>query len=195
LVDAEADGHLGHTGRMVIHQSGMRPGEAERVLPCDGELPGAAIVIDRATTLPATPEVVWPWLTQIGKDRGGWYFPRWFERGIPAAHRGATTLRASYGSLTVGEKVLDWGPGVPQLEAIVVDEPHDIGYRSTRGRTHLTWELNLTPDGPAASRLHLRLRIDRRRDWATPAVVYLGGLFDWLTVIALFAGLKERLTP
>jgi hypothetical protein len=177
----------------VIHRSGLRAGELERVLPCDQFLPAAAIVIDRAATIPATPDAVWPWLVQLGKDRAGWYFPRWVERFIPPSHRGARRKLAAYDELAVGDQVLDWGPGAPTLDAAIVDEPYDIGYRSTRGRTQITWELNLMPDGDAATRLHLRLRIDRHRDWFSPVIVYGGGLFDWLTVSGLLAGLRERL--
>jgi hypothetical protein len=178
---------------VVIRRSGLRAGELEKILPCDELLPNAAIVIDRAATLPAPPDIVWPWLVQLGKDRAGWYFPRAIERVIPPSHRGARRLLPAYDALTVGDHVLDWGPGAPTLDAVIVDEPHDIGYRSTRGRTEITWELHLTANGDAASRLHLRLRIDRRRDWLTPVIAYGGGIFDWLTVIGLFAGLRERL--
>jgi hypothetical protein len=176
-----------------IHRSGLRPGDAERVLPLDELLPHASIVIDRAATLAATPAEVWPWLLQLGKDQAGWYFPKWAERFIPAANRGLRRLEPRYQWLEVGDRVLDWGPGRPTLEAVIVDPPHDLGFRSTRGRTEITWELNLTPHGDAASRLHLRLRIDRRADAMTTVITYLGGAFDWVTVVGLFAGLRDRL--
>jgi hypothetical protein len=178
----------------MLQRNGLRAGEAERALPCDAILPHASIVMDRATTLPAPPEVVWPWLTQLGKDRAGWYFPRWVERVIPPGHRGARRLLPDHPGLAVGDRVLDWGPERPTLDAVIVDEPSDIGFRSTRGRTEITWELNLRPDGDSHTRLHLRLRIDRRRDWLTPVIRYAGGAFDWLTVVGLFAGLRERVS-
>jgi hypothetical protein len=178
---------------VVIHQSGLRPGEAEQVLPLDDLLPVAEIVIDRAATLPAPPEQVWPWLVQLGKDRAGWYFPRWAERGIPLGHRGLRHIDPGYQWLERGDQVLDWGPGRPMLEVVVLDPPRDLGFHSVRGKTEITWVLHLTPDGDGASRLQLRLRIDRAHDWKTPVIAYAGGLFDWLTIIGLFAGLRERL--
>jgi len=30
---------------------------------------------DRATVLPGRPADVWPWLVQLGKERGWWYLP------------------------------------------------------------------------------------------------------------------------
>jgi hypothetical protein len=178
---------------MVVHRSGLRPGEADRSLPLDDLLPDAEIVIDRATTLAARPEAVWPWLVQLGKDRGGWYFPSWAERLIPAGNRGSHRIEASYQWLDVGEHVLDWGPGAPTLEAVIVDAPNDLGFRSTRGRSTITWLLHLEPDASDASRLHLRLRIDRPHDAMTAVIAYGGGIFDWLTVIGLFGGLRDRL--
>jgi hypothetical protein len=178
---------------MMIHRSGLRPGEAERRLPLDEVLPDAEIVIDRAASLAAPPEAVWPWLLQLGKDRAGWYFPSWAERVIPAGHRGSRRLEPDYQRIEVGEHVLDWGPGNPTLEAVLVDAPHDLGFRSTRGHTKITWLLHLEPAHAGTSRLQLRLRIDRAHDWMTPVIAYGGGVFDWLTVVGLFAGLRDRL--
>lgn len=180
---------------MLTATSGLRPGEAARPLPCDRLLPGAGLVLDRAVTLAATPVDVWPWLVQIGKDRAGWYFPRALERLLPPGRRGSRRLESDHQLLAVGDAVLDWGPGRPVLEAVVVDAPCDLGYRSTRGHTNLTWELNLRAEGVTASRLHLRLRIDRPDDWRSPIIAGVGGAFDWVTVAALFAGLRERLAP
>ena len=39
-----------------------------------------------ATTLPAPPERVWPWLAQMGGDRGGWYgWDALDNNGLPSA--------------------------------------------------------------------------------------------------------------
>jgi hypothetical protein len=41
-----------------------------------------------ATTLPASPEQVWPWLAQMGYDRAGWYsWDRLDRGGQPSAER------------------------------------------------------------------------------------------------------------
>jgi hypothetical protein len=177
---------------MRIHRSGLRAGEAERMLPGDDLLPDATIVMDRATTLPAPPPAVWPWLVQLGKDRAGWYLPQSVERLIPPGRRGARTLLQVYEEITVGDRVADWGPGNPTLHAVVVAPPATLGFRTVRGRTTATWVLTLDPVGATGSRLHTRLRIDRPRDWRTPLVAALGGLFDWATTEGLFAGLAER---
>ena len=52
---------------------GAVPEEADRVLPGD-DLVGNALSSDtRGITIEAPPELVWPWLVQMGYGRGGWY--------------------------------------------------------------------------------------------------------------------------
>jgi hypothetical protein len=176
----------------VIHQSGLRHGDAERSLPGDDVLPDAALVMDRATTLPAPPEVVWPWLLNLGKDRSGWYLPRAVERLLPPGNRADRGL-APYPGLTVGDQVADWGPGAPTLDVMLVDPPRDLGFRTDRGKTTATWVLHLDPLGPTASRLHSRLRLDRPQTAMSAVIEYGGGALDYLTIVGMFAGLKERL--
>jgi hypothetical protein len=56
--------------------------EAERAaaLPGDEIVADPDVVMDRGFGVPAAPEVVWPWLVQLGKARAGWYLPRAVER-------------------------------------------------------------------------------------------------------------------
>ena len=56
-------------------RSGVTRAELDRALPGDDLVPGARVLMDRAATLPAPPELVWPWLVQLGRERAGWYLP------------------------------------------------------------------------------------------------------------------------
>jgi hypothetical protein len=47
--------------------------EVSGTYPGDELLPDPAHSSTMATTLPAPPERVWPWLVQMGYDRAGWY--------------------------------------------------------------------------------------------------------------------------
>ena len=49
------------------------PEEAERTLPGDDLVPDAGVVETTAVTIHAPPSAVWPWLVQMGFERGGWY--------------------------------------------------------------------------------------------------------------------------
>jgi hypothetical protein len=76
-VDPTTDAEL---GRDEGRDHGASPGD-ELVPDPDG---GATM----ATTLPAAPERVWPWLVQMGGDRAGWYsWDRLDNNGEPSADR------------------------------------------------------------------------------------------------------------
>lgn len=186
------------------------PAERDRRLPGDDLVAGPAVVMDRATTLPAPPDRVWPWLAQLGKERAGWYFPARVERLLPRP--GLRRLDPALSRVAVGDRVPDWGPGRPEFRAEVVDPPHALVWLSLRDRRRrwawpeadpapgtepgpevlvLSWALVLTPVGESASRLQLRLRIRRGR--LAPLVATVGDAVDELTVRLLFAGLRERL--
>lgn len=189
-------------------RSGVTDAEVSRRLPGDCLVVDAGHVIDRAATIPATVDTAWPWLVQLGKQRAGWYFPRWVELAIPRSRRGLREIDPSLLHVAVGERVPDWGPGDPQFELAVLQPPRALVYRSLRQRSRnwtwpeaedpmpsdvlaLSWALVLSKVDESSSRLHLRLRIHTLRE-RSPAML-LGGLFDWVTVALLFAGLRERL--
>ncbi len=64
-----------------------RVDEIAAALPGDDLVPDADVVMDRAFTVGSAPELVWPWLLQLGKQRAGWYLPRGVERLIPPSRR------------------------------------------------------------------------------------------------------------
>ncbi|MFL6061022.1 MAG: hypothetical protein ACJ72E_07315, partial [Marmoricola sp.] len=82
-------------------RSAPRPGD-EVVAPAD-------VVMDRAATFEATPEVLWPWLVQLGKNRSGWYLRRRIERFLPRGNRAIRHVDPQWQRLAVGDVVPDWG--------------------------------------------------------------------------------------
>ena len=52
---------------------GIVAGEAEAPLPGDDLVPLARSSETRGITIDAPPELIWPWLVQMGFGRGGWY--------------------------------------------------------------------------------------------------------------------------
>ena len=171
-----------------------RPTAAERAatLPGDELVSPADVVMDRAFSLPAPPDEVWPWLVQLGKRRAGWYFPRWFERVVPPGRRGLRRLDPAYLQLEGGDVIPDWGGKDETFTVAELVPGRHLLHTSTRGSTRLTWCLRLTPEG-AGTRLHLRLRLAPVKHRALAERV--GGAFDLLTVAGLAAGLRERVAP
>jgi Polyketide cyclase / dehydrase and lipid transport len=154
----------------------------------------ADIVMDRAFTIDGAPEVVWPWLLQLGKRRAGWYLPRRVERLLPGSRRAARTVDPAWLNLRVGDVIPDYGGRDETFEVAEIDPPASLVYRSRRNRTNVTWSITLTPaggGGPRRTRVHLRLRMGpvRHKRLARTA----GELLDLLTVAGMAAGLRERL--
>ncbi len=67
---------------------GATPDEATGAYLGDELVPDPDGGATMATTLPAPPERVWPWLVQMGGGRGGWYGWDWLDNdGEPSADR------------------------------------------------------------------------------------------------------------
>ena len=58
---------------------GAEPQDEQRELPGDELLPEGGTRILHAVTIQAPVEQVWPWLAQLGQDRGGFYSYEWLE--------------------------------------------------------------------------------------------------------------------
>jgi hypothetical protein len=169
-----------------------RPGEITCAMPGDELVAAPDAVMDRAFTLPAAPAQVWPWFNQLGKNRAGWYLPAWLERAVPPRRRALRHLEPALQELKPGDVIDDWGGRNATFEIVTCDAPHALVHRSARKRLRISWAITLTPEGNGGTRVHLRLRISgvkHRR-----LLTYGGGLIDLLTVAALAAGLRERVS-
>lgn len=90
-------------------QWGTTSTERAMTLPGDEFVPVAHYRIDHAITIDAPPEVVWPWLIQMGQDRGGFYSYSKLENAVGARITNANTIVAAWQTRRVGELV----PTVP----------------------------------------------------------------------------------
>lgn len=154
------------------------------------------VVMDRAFTLPAAPEVVWPWLVQLGKHRAGWYLPSWLERRIPQTRRALRSIDRQWQQLKVGDLVPDYGGRDETFEVALIEAPHRLVYRSQRGRMNVSWSISLDSSSvsglPDATRVRLRLRLGPvRRRWLVNTA---GNMIDLLTIAGVAGGLRERVS-
>jgi len=85
---------------------GSTAAEQERPLPGDELVPNPESESMRAVTIDAPPEKVWPWLAQIGQDRGGFYSYTWIENLIGAGYRNATRIHPEWQDLKAGDIIL-----------------------------------------------------------------------------------------
>jgi hypothetical protein len=85
---------------------GASSDERLRALPGDDLVPDPAFTTTRAVTIAAPPEAVWPWLAQIGQERGGFYSYQWLENLAGCRLRNADAIHPEWQHREVGETVM-----------------------------------------------------------------------------------------
>jgi hypothetical protein len=194
---------------VVVHVLGRRAGStsAERRTPLPGDalVPHPQLRTDHATTVDAPPEAVWPWLTQMGWHRAGYYTPEWVDRLL--FPQNLPSLRHLDPSLTrdlrVGDTIPDGPPGTAWYAVVQVQAPTTLVLRST---THLppgwadrygasidwTWSFRLEPLRGGRTRLLLRVRGRMSPWWLT--VLYVATIVpaDFVMARGMLQGIKSR---
>ncbi len=105
-------------GVWVAHASktwGATPSEQNMELPGDSHVSVAPLVATHGITIESLPEDVWPWLLQIGQDRGGFYSYEILENAIGCEIEGIDEIRPEWQSRNVGDAVRL----APEVELIV----------------------------------------------------------------------------
>jgi hypothetical protein len=106
---------------------GTTPAEATATLPGDDLLDGNVAQVTRAITINAPAERVWPWLMQMGQDRGGFYSYTPLENMIGADMPEVHRLRSDWNARDLGETVWFATPkrfkGQGKMIAAIVDPP------------------------------------------------------------------------
>ncbi len=90
--------------RPWMYSWGATHEEAVEGLPGD-ELVAGGPRTTRAVTIDDVPEAVWPWVVQIGEDRGGFYSYSALERAVGADIHNASVIHPEWQDLQVGDTV------------------------------------------------------------------------------------------
>ena len=113
--------------RPWMYTWGARDDEIAAVLPGDDLVEVTSPRTTRAATVDAPPAQVWPWLAQIGEDRGGFYSYSVFERAVGADMHNAAAVHPEWQQLNVGDTVWlarRYGPAARQIVAAVDPGSH-----------------------------------------------------------------------
>jgi len=92
-------------GRPWLRRWGATDDELTRVLPGDDLVPDPAINSTWSVTVNAPAAAVWPWLAQLGQDRGGFYSYEWMENLAGCRLRNADRIHPEWQDRDVGETV------------------------------------------------------------------------------------------
>ena len=112
--------------RPKLRAWGVDPAESEEQLPGDELVPEPSAVETRGITINAPPASIWPWLVQMGYDRGGWYS----SDAMDQKHKPAETILPEFQSLQVGD-ILPFGIGSGFRAAVVERERALVLYLDT----------------------------------------------------------------
>jgi hypothetical protein len=170
---------------------GATPSDLARVMA------GDALVVDptysgtMAVTVEAAPEHIWPWLVQIGYQRGGLYSYDWLDRLFGYLDRpSATRVLPEFQGLAVGDRIpLGRGPSWP----VAVLEPNRALVLDMRnlGSIDWVWQFGLYPIDGQRTRLVSRSRVRARSVWARLAT-YAIEPSGFLMTRRMLLGLKQR---
>jgi hypothetical protein len=141
--------------------------------------PAAGYVVDNAIRIDAPADSVWPWLAQIGQDRGGFYSYDWLERAVGVRIRNADSIVLAWQDRKVGDFVRATQP--TYLGGAFAD---DLGWRITAidpGRAIVLdkWGAFIVrPIDDRTSQLYIR-----QRNPGTPS--FVGNLFAPVGLLVL----------
>ncbi len=113
--------------RPWMYRWGAHDDELTAVLPGDELVASGGPRTTRALTIDASPGQVWPWLAQIGEDRGGFYSYSALERLVGAQIHNAATVHPEWQDVRVGDTIWlarRYGGAARQLVAAVEPRSH-----------------------------------------------------------------------
>lgn len=113
--------------RPRMYAWGADDGEITAMLPGDEFVAAGTARTTRALTIDAPVRFVWPWLVQIGENRGGFYSYSLLERMAGADIHNANTIHPQWQDLRVGDTVWlarRYADTARQVVAAVESESH-----------------------------------------------------------------------
>ncbi|MBE0672597.1 MAG: hypothetical protein IH588_18630 [Anaerolineales bacterium] len=127
----------------------------------DELVPNPRISYTRAVSINALPEEIYPWIAQLGADKGGMYSYTWLETLIQCPQTNADRIHDEWQELEVGDKVL-MCPDVnaPPAYEVAKIEPNRaivMGHQENGMWTDI-WQFNLIPQDDGTTRLVIRSR-------------------------------------
>lgn len=191
--------------RPWIRRWGASDEEVDRVWPGDDLIPDPMYDTTHAVTINAPADAIWPWLVQIGQERGGFYSYEWLENLLRLDIHNADRIIPEFQHLEVGDTMsLAPDNGAPLTVAVLEpfralvwrtgppDHPLEPG-DYLRGELAATWTYLLDPVDAERTRLIVRWR----SAWAPSALAsMLNGLVlepsHFIMERKMLLGIKER---
>lgn len=188
-----------YAARRYYRNWGTTKEECSRSMPGDELTTGPFVQTTEAVWIDAPPKSVWPWLVQMGQDRGGIYTFETLENLVGLQYHNADEIHPEWQHLAPGDAVrlarkgwLGLRDGLT-LEVVDVIDQHWIVLRATSPRhlCDMVWSFTVTPHGDDRCRLLIRVRTALRHPGQVLITEILGPAISFITRGVLL-GIKRR---
>ncbi len=187
-------------GALAAYVLGVRPWhlrwgatdeEVSERLPGDEMVEHPNVEATHAITISAPVEEVWPWLVQIGQDKGGFYSYSWLENLAGCRLHNADRILPEFQQLKAGDTVR-LHPQAPPLPVLICEPPRTLVLGNNMDYPG-TWGFYLKVVDEGTTRLVIR----GRGDWKPGLMSRLGGyvLFEpahFIMERKMLLGIKSR---
>jgi hypothetical protein len=176
---------------------GATPDELGMTLPGDDLLPAADLRATRAITIAAAPSAVWPWLAQLGQNRGGFYSYDWLENLVGVDIHTVDSIKPELQIRAVGDDV-NLAAQVA-LSVVEFDEERALVLRGAvapdgtgAGAPYdFTWAFVLQPRSDGSTRLVVREQYAYLTNWAALLVEPVE-MVSFLMTERMLRGIRNR---
>ena len=177
--------------RRWMSRWGTTPSDLSRVMAGDGLLVDPMYSGTMAVMVDAAPEHIWPWLVQMGYQRGGLYSYDWLDRLFGYLDSpSATRILPEFQHLAVGDEIpLGRGPSWPvatleRNRSLVLDMRNMGGF-------DWVWQFGLYPVDENRTQLVSRSRV-RTRSALARLFTYVIEPAGFFMTRRMLLGLKQR---
>lgn len=158
--------------------------------PGDELVPDPRITYTRAVSIAAAPEEIYPWIAQLGADKGGMYSYTWLEALIQCPQTNADRIHEEWQGLEVGDKVLMCSDeNMPPAYLVAMIEENQtivLGHKEKDDWVEV-WQFNLMPQDDGTTRLVIRSR-SAAEGWFWDAI----RPGEFIMMRRMMLGIKER---
>lgn len=175
---------------------GATKAEVEHALPGDELIERLPEDMTHAATIDAPPAEVWPWIAQIGDDRGGFYSYTFIENPLQKAMMGGEAVYHNANRILPEFQNPQPGEGIIadslQIHAVEPGKWLLATQRSEEGEFNWVWLWHLEPVGTNQTRLLVRSALRLSPEGGNTAVSKVMGLGAFVMGQRMIEGLKLR---
>lgn len=181
---------------------GASPVETSMALAGDSLVPATSFETTKAVSIQAAPDQIYPWLLQLGVDRGGMYSYTWIENLMGLHVTNVDVIRPDLQEVAVGDFLrfvpTDFpaqpGPGL-YVKRMVQNEAFILCFGiegSPDEPCTSTWQFVIHPQPDGSTRLILRNRISDQESWQNTTFGRLFMIPTFVMERKMLLGIKER---